>query len=346
MGIKNLPITDIYYTPSNDVLLRGSHGLFRLEDVINPESLSLQNLLNESAKNGAAQPQQSSQQNDPYRKMRNDIFKDCTQIHHLASSNEDVDSSFIYEGYSYRVNRTVAVGGYAYSLRRLPLDIPKLEELGYDAHLIPHLMNLAKGHGLILLSGATGSGKTTTISSILSRFITECGEFAYTIEDPPEYQLHGAYHYGDKHGYCMQTKPPKGAWGAGLRSALRSRPRYIFVGEVRDSECASELLRAANSGHLIFSSIHAQSVQDSIAALVKYASAALSEDLARDLLAQGLLCAIHQSIEFGKLQYQALFCGPPSTPVRNKIAEGKLVSLLNDIERQRIRMEKRQPFFE
>ena len=73
-------------------------------------------------------------------------------------------------------------------------------------------------------------------------------------------------------GLCKQTQPQNDDWGASLRSALRSRPRYIMVGEIRTPEAASECLRAATSGHLVLSTIHAATGTDAIQSIVKYAA--------------------------------------------------------------------------
>ncbi|MCI7420597.1 MAG: GspE family protein, partial [Alphaproteobacteria bacterium] len=190
--------------------------------------------------------------------------------------------SVMYEGYFFRVERTVSMYGVMFCMRKMPRNVPDMSSLGYPAALVKYLISLGNASGLILLGGATGSGKTTTISSLLREYLINNGGFAYTIEDPFEMPLDGEYHAANGSvGLCKQTQPQNDNWGASLRSALRSRPRYIMVGEIRTPEAASECLRAATSGHLVLSTIHANNVSDAIDALVKHASGGeMSEDLA------------------------------------------------------------------
>jgi len=132
----------------------------------------------------------------------------------------------------------------------------------------------------------------------MRKYLEREGGFAYTIEDPPEMPLDGVYQ--SKRGglgLCKQTEPPNGNWGDGIKSALRSRPHYILVGEIRTPETASNVLRAAISGHLVLSTIHANSVSDAVNSLLKYSVAAgLDEDLAADLCSRGMLAVVNQRL--------------------------------------------------
>lgn len=261
--------------------------------------------------------------------------------------------SVMYEGYFFRVERTVSMYGVMFCMRKMPRNVPDMSSLGYPAALVKYLISLGNASGLILLGGATGSGKTTTISSLLREYLINNGGFAYTIEDPFEMPLDGEYHAANGSvGLCKQTQPQNDNWGASLRSALRSRPRYIMVGEIRTPEAASECLRAATSGHLVLSTIHANNVSDAIDALVKHASGGeMSEDLAFDLLSRGLLGVIHQQlVGIGKkrpiLQY--LFANPDTTQgdqTRNIIKTGR-INLATTIEMQMTRMAQGKPLFE
>lgn len=261
--------------------------------------------------------------------------------------------SVIYEGYFFRVERTMSMYGEIYCMRKMPKKVPDLSSLGYPQELVTYLSELGEASGLILLGGATGSGKTTTISSLLREYLIRNGGFAYTIEDPFEMPLDGEYHaINGSIGLCKQTQPVNDDWGAALRSALRSRPRYIFVGEIRTPEAASECLRAATSGHLVLSSIHANNVSDAIDALVKHASAGeMSEELAFDLLSRGLLGVIHQQLTGIGLKrpvVQYLFANPDTTQgdqTRNIIKTGK-INLATTIEMQMIRLAQGHPLFE
>ena len=255
--------------------------------------------------------------------------------------------SVCYEGIFYRVERSETISGIQYCARKMPSSVPSVKVLGYPTELIHYLMSLRRSSGLILVSGPTGSGKTTTISSLLKEFLTKEGGFAYTIEDPTEQPLDGIYNVENGGlGLCRQTLPINGNWGESLKSALRSKPRYIMVGEIRTPDAASEVLRAATSGHLVFSTIHANNVTDAINSVVKYAAAGeMSEDLAYDLFSRGILGIIHQELVgkgIKKPQVSFLFANPDTSKgdqVRGIIKSGK-VNLGTSIETQMTRMVK------
>ncbi len=261
--------------------------------------------------------------------------------------------SIMYEGYFFRVERSQSMFGVMYCMRKMPKKVPDLSSLGYPPNLVKYLAGLSRASGLILLGGATGSGKTTTISSLLREYLIKTGGFAYTIEDPFELPLDGEYQAANGSlGLCKQTQPINDDWGGSLRSALRSRPRYIMIGELRTPEAASECLRAATSGHLVLATIHANNVSDAVDAIVKHASGgALSEELAFDLLSRGILGIIHQQlVGVGQKRpvVQYLFANPNTTQgdqTRNIIKTGK-INLATTIEMQMTRIMQGTPLFE
>ena len=280
---------------------------------------------------------------------------DFEEFYSLLENTYNGKSSYsvVYEGFFFRVERTVSMYGVMFCMRKMPKKVPDLVSLGYPPALIKYLSTLGNASGLILLGGATGSGKTTTISSLLREYLIRSGGFAYTIEDPFEMPLDGEYHAANGSiGLCKQSQPVNDDWGASLRSALRSRPRYILVGEIRTPEAASECLRASTSGHLVLSTIHANNVADAIDALVKHASGGeMSEELAFDLLSRGLLGVIHQQlVGIGQKRpvVQYLFANPNTTQgdqTRNIIKTGK-INLATTIEMQMTRMAQGRPLFD
>lgn len=280
---------------------------------------------------------------------------DFEEFYSLLENTYNGKSSYsvVYEGFFFRVERTVSMYGVMFCMRKMPKKVLDLVSLGYPPALIKYLSTLGNASGLILLGGATGSGKTTTISSLLREYLIRSGGFAYTIEDPFEMPLDGEYHAANGSiGLCKQTQPVNDDWGASLRSALRSRPRYILVGEIRTPEAASECLRASTSGHLVLSTIHANNVADAIDALVKHASGGeMSEELAFDLLSRGLLGVIHQQlVGIGQKRpvVQYLFANPNTTQgdqTRNIIKTGK-INLATTIEMQMTRMAQGRPLFD
>lgn len=260
--------------------------------------------------------------------------------------------SVVYEEIFYRVERSIALDGIQYCARRMPTRVPPFSALGYPKQLEKYLLSLKNASGLILWSGPTGSGKTTSISSLLKEFLCSEGGFAYTIEDPNEQPLDGVYKaLSGGLGLCKQTIPQNGNWGASLKSALRSKPRYIMVGEIRTPDTASEVLRAATSGHLVLSTIHANNVSDAISSVVKYASASdMSEDLAYDLFSRGMLGVLHQTLigtSVKRASTSFLFTNPDTTKgdqVRGIIKSGKM-NLGTSIETQMTRMARGLPLF-
>lgn len=256
-----------------------------------------------------------------------------------------------YKGRNYRVERTLAMEGTQYCARKMPIDLPDLKNLNFPSGLLSHLYSIGNATGLILLAGATGSGKSTTIAALLKEYLERNGGYAYTIEDPIEMPLDGIYQTKDGElGLCKQTTPPDGSWEEGIKSALRSKPRYIYLGEIRSPDVASEALRAATSGHLVLSTIHANNVSDAINSLVKYAaSSGISEEMAYELVANGFLGCIHQILTGAPkraiLTY--LFANPDvnaGCPVRGMLRSGKLnTSTLMD--QQRIKLERNLPIF-
>ena len=267
----------------------------------------------------------------------------------VANSFDGVNTSYSvnYNGILYRVEKSEGISGAQYCARKMPSQVPSIKALGFPAELVSFLMALRRSSGLILLAGATGSGKTTTISALLKEYLVQEGGFAYTIEDPNELPLDGVYNaMSGGLGVCRQTIPTNGKWGECLKSALRSRPRYIMLGEIRSPDAAGEFLRAATSGHLVLSTVHANNVTDAINAVVKYASAGdMSEDLAYDLFSRGMLGVIHQTLEgkgVKKPNLSYLFANPDTTQgdqVRGIIKSGNL-NLATAIDTQMTRMQK------
>ncbi|MCQ2966177.1 MAG: GspE family protein [Alphaproteobacteria bacterium] len=227
--------------------------------------------------------------------------EDANEFHQALENAFNGRSSYSmsYGTTMYRVERISTLTGIHYSARRMPRKTPDVVRLGLPEPITNHLISLNRESGLILWAGPTGAGKTTSISCLMRKFLEREGGFAYTIEDPPEMPLDGVYQ--SKRGglgLCKQTEPYNNDWGESLKSALRSRPRYILVGEIRTADCASQILRAATSGHLVLSTIHANSVEDALNSLIKYASGSdLSEELAADLLGRGILGVVHQKLQ-------------------------------------------------
>jgi twitching motility protein PilT len=262
-----------------------------------------------------------------------------------------VSYSMVYDGVIFRIERTMTLTGPLYSARRMPRRVPDISRLGLPDAITNHLLSLVDTGGLILWGGATGQGKTTSISCLLKKFLEMSGGFAYTIEDPPEMPLDGTYRSNNGGlGLCKQTETHgEEGWGESLKSALRSRPRYILVGEIRTPETASQVLRASSSGHLVLSTIHANSVEDALNSVIKYATASgLNESLAADLLSRGLLAVIHQRlVNNSRPEINFCFANPDpmqTDQVRVIVRSGQIV-LGTVMEAQTAKLFQNKPLF-
>jgi twitching motility protein PilT len=171
---------------------------------------------------------------------------------------EEVDFSFEHaHGERFRGNLFRQRGSLALSLRRISPTVRTLEELGLPASL-RDLMNNERG--LVLIAGATGSGKTTTASALLDEINSKIPAHIITIEDPIEV-LH-------PHKRCLVSQREVGrdtpSFSSALRAALREDPDVIFVGEMRDVETTRLALLAAETGHLVISTLHASSAPKAV----------------------------------------------------------------------------------
>ena len=149
----------------------------------------------------------------------------------------------------FRVNIFAQRGSYCIVLRVIPSKIPTVEELGIP----PQLNEITRErNGIVLVTGPTGSGKSTTLAAIINKFNLEKAMHIITIEDPVEYMHphHKATINQREVGTDTQT------FSLALRAALRQAPKVILVGEMRDVETISIALEASETGHLVLSTLH------------------------------------------------------------------------------------------
>ena len=174
------------------------------------------------------------------------------------AQHKDTDFSFTTRsGYRHRVNVFFQRGFTAIAIRLLRNDIPTLEDL----FLPPILGEFAmRPRGLVLVTGPTGSGKSTTLAGMIDYINVSRSAHVITIEDPIEY-VH-------EHKRCMVTQREVGMdvpdFASALRAALREDPDVILVGEMRDFETVSAAVTAAETGHLVLSTLHTTSAPDTI----------------------------------------------------------------------------------
>jgi twitching motility protein PilT len=161
----------------------------------------------------------------------------------------------------FRVNAFRQRDSVAAALRRIPFEIPSFETLGLPASLMD-LTRLKRG--FVLITGAAGHGKSTTLAALIDRINTEREVHVVTIEDPIEYLfLH-------KKSVVVQRElgTDVGSFSGGLRAALREDPDVVFVGEMRDFQTIEAALTAAETGHLVFSTLHTKTPAQGIDRIV------------------------------------------------------------------------------
>lgn len=272
-----------------------------------------------------------------------DYYNDAKAlVQKFRSEADKPDAAFTYDGMRFRLSHQNMANGEAWAvLRRINDSVPKLEKLGYMPHVANYLRNLGRRDGLIIFSGPTGHGKTTSCFSLLQEYLHSFGGVGMTIEDPVEYTLEGPC--GDR-GYCYQIQVVDEDWATPLKRCLRWTPRYMLVGEIRSPAAAEQILRAATTGHLVLTTIHAGSIEDSLMGLLQLASQRLG-DGAKNVLAQGLTAAIHQNLGAHGPYARYVFTEEHNNgdPIRALIREDRIGMINTYIERQIARMNQLAP---
>jgi twitching motility protein PilT len=219
----------------------------------------------------------------------------------------------------FRVNSYYQRGSLAAAFRTIPTEIKSLEELGLPASL----HDLAKNpRGLVLVTGPTGSGKSTTLASIIDEINTTRTDHIITIEDPIEF-LHD-------HKRCIVNQREIGEDATGfadaLRGALRQDPDVILLGEMRDLETISTALTAAETGHLVFGTLHTQSAPSTIDRIIDVFSAEQQGQVRMQLAntLQGIVTQTLIPTADGKGRVAALEILFLDDAIRNLIRQGKI----------------------
>ena len=186
--------------------------------------------------------------------------------HRLATFREtgELDASYeTAEETRFRVNAFRQRGMVSIAMRFIPRTIPSFEDL----HMPPGIRRLAETrHGLVLVTGATGAGKSTTLAAMVRHINKTRSEHIVTIEDPIEVIHPDESCIVNQREIGIDT----GSFGEALRRALRQDPDTILIGELRDSETATTALQAAESGHLVLSTMHTVDAAETIGRMVEF----------------------------------------------------------------------------
>ncbi|HSM50537.1 MAG TPA: type IV pilus twitching motility protein PilT [Thermoanaerobaculia bacterium] len=239
---------------------------------------------------------------------------------HRLEENLEIDFSFGIKGLSrFRANVFHQRGAIAGAFRTIPYEIRTFRELG----LPPVIEKICeKPRGLVLVTGPTGSGKTTTLAAMLDKVNRERAEHIVTIEDPVEY-LHS-------HKKCIVNQRELHAdthsFANALRSALRQDPDVVLIGEMRDFETVESALRIAETGHLTFATLHTNSAAQTINRIVDIFPAHQQGQIRVQLsfVLEGILCQSLLPRVSGKGRALAMEILVPNSAIRNLIREDKV----------------------
>lgn len=266
-----------------------------------------------------------------------------------AVSQGREDFLLVYDGMMYRGCRDEADRSVHVSLRRLPTSAPVLSDLQTDT---PAMRRLLEGEwlndgGLVMFAGLTGQGKTTWAGATIRSRLEQWGGRCVTVEDVTEMPLEGLWGPGS----CRQMTvdythpdPQKRGFSGAMRRAYRSlpatRPAVLLVGEVRDTETAEEVVKAAANGMLVISTIHASDPVAAVMRLVSLSERAMGAEAALSNLGHGLRFVLHNQIRLnptgkgwsrGRFSGTALVSSGHSAAVGHLIRSGKFNMLQSEI---------------
>ena len=236
----------------------------------------------------------------------------------ILLKDKEFDFSFAFGDLGrFRVNAFHERGNIAAAMRLIPNDIPTLAELGLPA-VVESFADYPRG--LVLVTGPTGSGKSTTLAALLDKINSERSEHIITIEDPIEFT------HKSKRSVIVQREVHYDTYSfsAALHSALREDPDVVLIGEMRDLETISAAITIAETGHLVFATLHTNSASQSIDRMVNvfppHQQPQIKAQLGNMLMA---ICSqrLIPAIGGGRLVSAEILVANPA--VRNIIREGK-----------------------
>jgi twitching motility protein PilT len=234
--------------------------------------------------------------------------------------NRQIDTSYSIPGVArFRVNVYFQREALGAAFRLIPAELKTLEDLGMP----PAIHELAsKPRGLVLVTGPTGSGKSTTLAAVIDEINQSRADHILTIEDPIEF-LHS-------HKKCVVNQreigPDATSFAEALRAALRQDPDVILLGEMRDLETIATALTAAETGHLVFATLHTQDAPSTVDRLIDVFPAAQQEQIRVQIAGtlQGVVTQTLLARADGTGRVPAVEVLLPDDAVRNLIRQGKV----------------------
>ena len=243
----------------------------------------------------------------------------------------DLDFSTMIEGGSrFRVNAHYQRGSIALSFRVIPSEIPDIEDLHLPG-VVKELTDLPRG--LVVVTGHTGSGKSTTLASMINEVNNKYSKRIITLEDPVEYAMSNIKSMIEQREIGMDCPE----FASGLKHALRQDPDVILVGEMRDLETTGSTITAAETGHLVLSTLHTVNAPQTVERIIDIYPAGQQNQI-RTMLANTLQAVISQTL-FKRIDQpgmvpctEILLC---TSAVRNCIRENRVFEIPNIIETSR-----------
>jgi twitching motility protein PilT len=243
-------------------------------------------------------------------------------------NNQQLDFAYAIPNVArFRVNCFFQRGAISAAFRHIPQDIKTVEQLG-----LPSIMQdfTKKPRGFVLITGPTGSGKSTTLAALIDAINREREEHILTIEDPIEF-LH-------RHQRCIVNQREIGSdapdFALALKAALRQDPDVILVGEMRDLETISTALTAAETGHLVFATLHTQSTSQTVDRIIDVFPAGQQAQVRMQLsiALQGIVTQQLLPTADGSGRICASEILVPTPAIRNLIREGKTHQIYSAIQ--------------
>ncbi|NLH41590.1 MAG: PilT/PilU family type 4a pilus ATPase [Planctomycetes bacterium] len=243
-------------------------------------------------------------------------------------TDHSVDGSYRMGSLQFRINVFRENDGLAAAIRALSLDVPPIEKIGFANNVWEDILNL--NSGLVLLTGITGAGKSTTIASLIGRISEKNACRILTVEDPIEYILPQKYSIISQREVGRDVK----SFYDGLKEMMREDPDVIFVGEMRDAETIAMTLMAAETGHLVFSTLHTRDVTGSITRILDYFPEGRQAEV-RNQLSLGLAYVVSQKLvprKNGQGRVIAMEILNNTYAVANLIRTGKIEQLYSQLQ--------------
>jgi twitching motility protein PilT len=246
--------------------------------------------------------------------------------------NWELDCSYGVKGLArFRVNVYKERGYYAAALRALSSKIPNFDQLG-----LPDIVRemSERPRGLVLVTGPTGSGKTTTMAAMIDLINRTRAEHILTVEDPVEYVFPNVKSLIHQRQKGEDTK----SFSNALRAALREDPDVILVGEMRDLETISLAITAAETGHLVFGTLHTNSAAQTVTRIIDVFPSEQQAQVQAQL-SNSLIAVFSQTLvpkkspkpgEFGRILAQEIMVVTPA--IANLIREGKIAQIYSAIQ--------------